>query len=233
MEKYINSMSDLYEMMDCFVNKISWNEFYKERKKKAPFIEQNELADENLVAFLSQNPKLHTALELGCGEGRNAIYLAQQNVKVTAIDLSEVSIGNAKVIAERKGVQVDFICQNVFNMALEGNKYDLVYDSGMFHHLAPHRRLQYLKLLEEVVADKGYFGLTCFAWGEDCADEVDDWAFYNEPRTGVAFKEERLRTFFGQVFDVIEIRRYKNGVPHTIQGLDFMWTCLFKKKSSK
>ena len=126
-------------------------------------------------------------------------------------------------------MSVDFKCGNVFDMQFE-NLFDFVYDSGMFHHLAPHRRLSYLDLLNKYLKDKGYFALCCFAEGEDCADEVNDYDFYKSRRVGVAFSKERLEEFFGEMFNVIEIRRYKNGVPNTIQGLEFMWVCLFQKK---
>jgi len=85
--------------------------------------------------------------------------------------------------------------------------------------------------LRAILKPGGYFGLTCFAWGENCADEVDDWAFYEQKfSAGVAFTKERLVELFSPYFDVIEIRKYKNNVPDTIQGLQFMWTCLFKAK---
>ena len=145
------------------------------------------------------------------------------------MDLSDKAINNAKIFANENSVGVDFKCGNVFDMQFE-NQFDFVYDSGMFHHLAPHRRLSYLDLLDKYLKDKGYFALCCFAEGEDCADEVDDYDFYKDRRVGVAFSKERLEEFFGEMFNVIEIRRYKNGVPNTIQGLEFMWVCLFQKK---
>lgn len=87
----------------------------------------------------------------------------------------------------------------------------------------PHRRLTYIELLKSVLKPGGYFGLVCFAWGENCADEVDDWEFYQQrKRVGVAFSKERLTQLFEPHFEIIEIRKYRNGVPDTIQGLDFM-----------
>lgn len=231
MGKYINTENDLYEMLDNFVYKISWDEFYSDKSKPAPFVIQNELPDENLVKFIESNGSINTALELGCGEGRNAIYLAKKGIDITAIDLSEVAINNAKSLAQKNNVSVNFIKDNVLSHAYGNNDFDLVYDSGLFHHLAPHRRLQYLELLNTLVKKNGYFALVCFAWGENCADEVDDLQFYEQKHAGVAFKKEQLEEFFGKYFNVIEIRKYENGIPNTIQGLDFLWTCLFQKNN--
>lgn len=226
--KNINTIEDLYKMLDRYTDGVEWNEFYSERKYKAPFVIQNRLPDENLVEILNNN-KIKSALELGCGEGRNAVYMAKNNVTVSAVDLSDKAINNAKIFANENSVSIDFKCGNVFDMQFE-NQFDFIYDSGMFHHLTPHRRLSYLDLLNKYLKAKGYFSLCCFAEGEDCADEVDDYDFYKSRRVGVAFSKERLKEFFGKMFNVIEIRRYRNGVPNTIQGLEFMWVCLFQKK---
>lgn len=231
MKHNINTIEDLYKMLDKYVSGVAWNEFYTERKHKAPFVVQNKLPDENLVEILD-NYNFESALELGCGEGRNAVYMAKCIKLVTAVELSDNAIATAEKLAGESGVSIDFKCGNMFDIQFN-KKYDFIYDSGTFHHLAPHRRLSYLGLLDRCLNGGGYFGLCCFAEGENCADEVDDYEFYKERRTGVAFSKERLCEFFGNMFDVIEIRRYKNGIPGTVQGLEFMWVCLFRKKGAK
>src|SRR4051812_25376983 len=49
------------------------------------------------------------ALDVGCGEGADAIWLAQRGWTVTAIDVSDVAVGRARANAERLGVGVDWI----------------------------------------------------------------------------------------------------------------------------
>ena len=225
----INNINDLYDMLDARFPSASFDWMYADRPQ-APFIAQNELPDENLVAFLEAYPAPARALELGCGEGRNAICMAGKGIEVTAIDISPVAVRHAKKIAKQHRVNVNFLAENIFKIELECHRYSFVYDSGCFHHLTPHRRLSYLDLLDRALVPGGYFGLTCFAWGENCADEVDDWAFYDVKRVGVAFTEERLREFFGDKYETLYIRKYRNGVPGTIQGLEFMWACLFRKR---
>ncbi|MCL2300801.1 MAG: class I SAM-dependent methyltransferase [Firmicutes bacterium] len=226
----INNIVDLYDMLDARFPSASFNWMYADRPRQAPFIAQNELPDENLAEFLETCPMPARALELGCGEGRNAIYMAGRGMEVTAIDLSPVAINHARKLARKRKTNVEFLAKNIFQIDLEHHGYDFVYDSGCFHHLTPHRRLSYLDLLEYALVPGGYFGLTCFAWGENCADEVDDWAFYDGRHVGAAFTEERLRDFFGGMFDMIYIRKCRDGIPGTIQGLEFMWACLFRKK---
>jgi SAM-dependent methyltransferase len=229
MKPFINNVDDIMDLLDSQADGVLWNDFYELRNHPANFILQNELPDENLVEFFQRNVPIASAIEFGCGEGRNAIFMAKQGASVTAIDISSTAIENAKRLANQKGVTVDFRCQNVLTGGISGI-YDFAYDSGMLHHLTPHRRITYIELLKSLLKPEGYFGLVCFAWGDDCADEVDDWEFYNQrKRVGVAFSKERLIELFSPHFEIIEIRKYRNGVPGTIQGLDFMWTCLFRR----
>ncbi|MDD4164175.1 MAG: class I SAM-dependent methyltransferase [Eubacteriales bacterium] len=233
MKPNINNINDLMDYLDNKVEGVVWDEFYAERRFQAPFITQNTMPDENLVKFLNNEKSIKSTIELGCGEGRNAIYMAQQGISVTAYDISSVAIENAKKIVKDDNINVNFICQDVLKKIVTG-EYDFVYDSGMLHHLPPHRRITYIELLQKILKPSGYFGLTCFAWGEDCADEVNDWEYYNHKfNAGVAFKKERLIELFSPYFEVVEIRKYCNGVPNTIQGLQFMWVCLFKDKRTK
>jgi len=41
------------------------------------------MPDENIVELLAKPISIKTAIELGCGEGRNAIYMAKQGISVT------------------------------------------------------------------------------------------------------------------------------------------------------
>jgi len=230
MKPFINNYNDIMDLLDDKVATVAWDEFFGDRKYNAPFIVQNTMPDENLVEYLSKIMPIKTALELGCGEGRNATYMSKERISVTALDISSTAIDNAKKIAKDSGVSIDFRCQDIIKSKING-EYDFIYDSGLLHHLPPHRRLTYLELLQANLKPGGHFGLTCFAWGENCADEVNDWEFYEQKfSAGVAFSKERLIELFSPSFEIIEIRKYKNHVPNTIQGLQFMWVCLFKDR---
>jgi SAM-dependent methyltransferase len=227
----ILTIEDIFQMLDEKVKKITWDTFYTERKRPAPFLKYAELPDENLKAYFENgrvNP--HNALELGCGEGRNAIFLAGQGCSVTAVDFSLVAIQNAKKNAEKQGVEINFLCENVFNLNLKNNTFDFVYDSGLLHHLAPHRRITYISMVSAALKPGGHFGLVCFAWGEGAADEVDDYEFYEKPHAGIAFTEEKLHKLFSPSFDILEIRKMKTDVPGTLPDTGVAWTMLCRRK---
>ncbi len=92
------------------------------------------------VEFLKQNVARFNkgkALVLAAGEGRNAVYLAQQGFQVTAIDLSAKGLEKCQQLAKKKKVRVKTVVADVNSYDLGENQYDLVtnfyfYDSAIF-----------------------------------------------------------------------------------------------------
>lgn len=225
----INRLEDLYDMLDSMTEGISWDDFYAKRDKPAPFLKFSNLPDKLLVDFMKDH-KVKDAIEFGCGEGRNAVYLGQKGIMVDAYDLSKVAIANAKKDAQNYGLRdVSFTSGNVFEVSF-GNQYDLVIDSGMFHHLFPHRRLHYREILKHVLKKEGYFLLICFASGEDGGDDIDDYAVYKQKQLGVTFTPRRIRDFFGDDFDIISIEQCEELLTDEYMENPYLYKCVMKKK---
>ncbi|WP_018410370.1 SAM-dependent methyltransferase [Methyloversatilis thermotolerans] len=66
------------------------------------------------------------ALSVADGEGRNAVWLAQQGLDVTAIDLSTVAIEKAETLAAQRGVAVDFVLADALCWIYPEDTFDLV-----------------------------------------------------------------------------------------------------------
>jgi 2-polyprenyl-3-methyl-5-hydroxy-6-metoxy-1,4-benzoquinol methylase len=66
------------------------------------------------------------ALDVACGEGRNAIWLAEQGWQVTGIDFSGVALDKARRIAEQRGVTVDWVAADVTTHRPAEQAFDLV-----------------------------------------------------------------------------------------------------------
>jgi len=65
-------------------------------------------------------------LDLGSGQGRNAIWMAQQGHQVTAVDISDVATAQGLEAAERFGVEVDFIAADLAVWDPPAGAFDLV-----------------------------------------------------------------------------------------------------------
>jgi tellurite methyltransferase len=90
-----------------------------------------------LLIALADRLKAGKALDLACGTGRHAIFLAEKGWRVTAVDNSAVGIEIARQRATEKEVEIDFRLADLEKgeFAIEENSYDLI---GDFYYLERH-----------------------------------------------------------------------------------------------
>ena len=110
---------DVDDSNDCINNKLYWD-------IGSP--------DRNLISwFMRQTTVPTTVLELGCGSGDNAVWLAKQGCHTTAIDFHDSAITKTKQLANNSSVNVNVIKQDLIKDAWINQKFDLVFDRGCFH----------------------------------------------------------------------------------------------------
>lgn len=66
------------------------------------------------------------ALDLACGEGRNAVWLAERGWRVTGVDFSEVALAKAAELASSRGAEVEWVVADVLEHEPEPRAFDLV-----------------------------------------------------------------------------------------------------------
>ncbi|PFA67114.1 SAM-dependent methyltransferase [Bacillus sp. AFS015802] len=234
MQENIHNYDDLLTMLDSFLREPEpfWDDFFSDREKSVPIFMN--APDENLVSYIDSGTITRgKVLELGCGPGRNAIYLAEHGFEVDAVDVSKTSLDWAKERADEKNVNIQFFHQNIFEFEVEQGKYDFIYDSGCFHHIAPHRRLSYIKLIERALKHRGYFGITCFHQGGKLGgSEISDWEVYRRGSLmgGLGYTEKRLIHAFHSL-QPIEIRKMiDKDDSENLFGASDLLTGLFQKR---
>ena len=90
--------------------------------------------DFNLIDIVTKRPiPACKALEIGCGAGSNAVWLAQQNFQVTATDVSELAIQKAGERASAAGIDCTFLVADFLNDKVPGAPFGFVFDRGCFH----------------------------------------------------------------------------------------------------
>lgn len=250
MDRTVRTVEDVLALLDgLFVSEAGsgtlaagdgkdfWDRFYADRSRPVPFFPAK--PDESLAGYFERGLIAPgRALDLGCGAGRNALYLASLGFEVDAVDLSPVAVAWARERAAGAGVEARFVCGDAFSLAATelSGPYDLVVDSGCFHHLPPHRRVSYLALLERVLAPGGHLALSCFAAGEDgMGSQLADADLYRERRLhgGLAYTPESLRWIFSDLVEV-ELRRMRDEPPESpLFGAGFLWTALFRTGGSR
>lgn len=94
------------------------------------------------------------ALELGCGTGANAVWLANMRFRVTAADISAHAVEQARQRAARAGAAVEFHVADVFADGLPGGPFDFVFDRGCFHSFdEPGRRAHFAAVVHARLAE--------------------------------------------------------------------------------
>ncbi len=107
------------------------------------------------------------ALDLGCGTGTHAVYLARHGWLVTGVDGVGRALGKARSRAAAAGVEVDWRRGDVSALAELGLQpgYSLILDVGCFHGLPPAARAGYARGLSQLSAAGATFLLMGFAPG--------------------------------------------------------------------
>ena len=65
-------------------------------------------------------------LDVGCGEGADAIWLAGRGWTVTAVDVSEIAVSRAREAAERAGAAIEWVCGDALQVPFPARSFDLL-----------------------------------------------------------------------------------------------------------
>jgi SAM-dependent methyltransferase len=94
------------------------------------------------------------ALELAAGSGTNAVWLATQGWRTTAVDWSPVGLDNGRAKAAAEGVDVEWLERDLFAWAPDPGAYDLVVI--VYLHVPRHERLPIYAAAAAAVAPGGH-----------------------------------------------------------------------------
>ena len=97
------------------------------------------------------------ALELGCGTGTNAVFLAQQGFDVTAVDISPLAVEQARAKADAAGVKIALLVADLFELPDVGPPFPLVFDRGVYHAARREDLARFLDTLSRVTAEGGIY----------------------------------------------------------------------------
>lgn len=78
-------------------------------------------------------------LDIGCGEGKDAVFFARNGYDVTAFDISEAGIEKTKRLAEKIGVHVNVFKADLLDYRLTVS-FDILFSSGVLHYIKPEYR---------------------------------------------------------------------------------------------
>lgn len=195
-----------------------WNALYREGtppwETGRPAAELVRLVDEKVLRPMP-------TLEVGCGTGADAVFLASRGFEVTAVDSSPIAIERARTRAEQAGALVRFVLDDVFDFAQSaGETFDLVYDAGFYHFIRLVELDRYLDLLWRVTRP----GTLCLT----LAGSVGECAEGGPPQVS----PDDIRRELGRLLEIVQLRSFRFESPHRREGY-LGWSCLMRRPKTK
>jgi cyclopropane fatty-acyl-phospholipid synthase-like methyltransferase len=102
-------------------------------------------------------------LDVGCGTGEHALFLAARGHRVTGIDFVEEAIRRAQTKAAQRGLAVEFLVKDATTLGNWGRQFASAIDCGLFHVLSDDDRRRYVDGLAQVIEPGGRLFLMCFS----------------------------------------------------------------------
>ncbi len=140
------------------------------------------------------------AIDLGCGPGRNAIWLARQGWRVTGVDASGVGLAQAKERATREGLVVELVHADLLSYVPSQAAFDLVVVANL--HFSPEERGLFFARAVAAVAPGGHLFVT--------GHHLDSLGQVGPPFPERLYTEELLRELLAPL--AVEVRRYERPV---------------------
>lgn len=175
-------------------------------------IQPNSLCYE--IMKLMPPTKPFKVLDIGCGEGKDAVFLARNGYIVSGFDITEKGIEKAKLLAEKCGVQVNFFRADISDYKLEED-YDIIFSSGVFHFINPELRNEIISNLKEHTIKGGlnvinaFVGKPFVAIPPDKAEGEDERFYW---KSGELFMH--YHDWYFEKMDEILFDCNSGGIPH-------------------
>ncbi len=100
-------------------------------------------SDFNLTCAVLNRPILACkAIDIGCGTGISAIWLAQKGFTVTGVDISEIAVQKARENAADNGIKCDFFTADFQEKTISGAPFGFAFDRGCFHSFKSDKELK-------------------------------------------------------------------------------------------
>ena len=166
--------------------------------------EPNDMAEQT-VALAPEPSDTIAAVDVGAGEGRDAVFFAEQGWNVTAVEVSPSGLAKAERLADRRGVTLQTVEADANDVTLTG-AVDVVYSAGAVQYIRPENRERQFGQFKEQTTAGGVHAMFAFVdhpdiptapdWTEnehfygrgELAEYYEDWDVIEE--TEIIFDDE-------------------------------------------
>lgn len=180
-----------WHCVEALTDDVEWFlEFYCEPKDYFPKkYNSNPVHSEVLEAMESLSPG--KALDLGCGQGRNALFLAQHGFEVTAVDQNELALEILQSIVEQEDLEMTVGLYDI-NSANLKQSYDLIVSTVVLMFLQADRIPEIIRNMQDQTNPGGYNLIVCAMDTEDYPCQVPFSFTFKEGELADYYKDWEL-----------------------------------------
>lgn len=180
-----------WHRVEALTDDVEWFlEFYCEPKDYFPKkYNSNPVHSEVLEAMESLSPG--KALDLGCGQGRNALFLAQHGFEVTAVDQNELALEILQNIVEQEDLEMTVGLYDI-NSANLKQSYDLIVSTVVLMFLQADRIPAIIRNMQDQTNPGGYNLIVCAMDTEDYPCQVPFSFTFKEGELADYYKDWEL-----------------------------------------
>jgi SAM-dependent methyltransferase len=146
------------------------------------------------------------AVDVGCGAGNYAVWLATQGFRMTGIDISPAALELAGQLALENGVECEFLEHDVTgNVERLDCAFDFGYDWEVLHHVFPDKRKIYASNVHRILRPRATYLSVCFS---DRDGDFGGKGRYRKTPLGTTLyfsSEEEIEQVFTQKFKILEL----------------------------
>ena len=162
------------------------------------------------------------AVDLGCGSGTDAIYLASKGFDVTAIDIAPTALSLGREKAERAGVKVRWLLANVLSLP-QLKPFEFIFDRGCYHEVRFDNAAAYV----ETVRRLSQPGRTRFLLLAGNPNEAP--VQYAPPQVA----EEDIRSDFSPLFDFEWVKETRFETSNPAARGPLAWSVMLRRKAER
>jgi SAM-dependent methyltransferase len=146
-------------------------------------------------------------IDLGCGAGNDAVYLASVGFDVTGVDISPSAIALAQANAKQKGVTCRFMAADFLGGLAEiSETFEFAYDWSLLHHVFPNDREQYVETVHRLLVPGGKYLSVCFSERDTGFGGTGRFRTTSIGTELYFSSEDELRDLFGLYFEITMLK---------------------------
>jgi len=193
---------------------IDWNVHYQSDQ---PPWETGQPSSELARVIAEEKIQPCRVIELGCGSGINAVWLAQRGFDVTGVDFNEIAIERARQRAAEAGAAVRFLLADVLDFTASYEPFPFFFDRGCYHAVRDPHAEAYVRTLKRITAP-GSLGL--ILTGNAREPHV--------PGPPVV-SEEQFHAELEPAFEIVRLREFRFDEAEEASPGPLAWSCLLRR----